>query len=282
MRACSAPFPVRFHANESNLGSTRNFEKAAALCSGDLIAFSDQDDVWLPHKLERLEAEFLLRPEVGLVFSDAEVVDENLQPLGFGLWEQLGFNKDLRRGVTTRGRALDVLLPGWTVTGATMAFRSKFRSLALTIPDDLPMIHDGWIALVVAAVSKVALIDEPLIKYRQHSGQQIGAPKTGPARSETGLKDLDGIRTALLRSNSYEELLKIGDRVRLRLMDRCSHPESVAALRRLDARLSHLRARARLPKSRLGRLGPVLRELLTMRYYRYSNGIFSAIKDLVS
>ncbi|MBC7931137.1 MAG: glycosyltransferase, partial [Rubrivivax sp.] len=44
----TAPFPVRLYVNEQNLGSTRNFEKAIGLCEGELIALSDQDDVWLP------------------------------------------------------------------------------------------------------------------------------------------------------------------------------------------------------------------------------------------
>src|SRR5882762_9087557 len=49
--AASAPFPVRLGVNEQNLGSIRNFERAIKLCEGDLIALSDQDDVWLPEKL---------------------------------------------------------------------------------------------------------------------------------------------------------------------------------------------------------------------------------------
>src|SRR4051794_15860948 len=46
--ADSAPFRVRLHVNEENLGSTKNFERAVSLCEGDLIALCDQDDVWLP------------------------------------------------------------------------------------------------------------------------------------------------------------------------------------------------------------------------------------------
>src|ERR687894_3003245 len=51
--AARAPFPVRLFVNERNLGSTRNFGRAVALCEGDLVALSDQDDVWHPEKLER-------------------------------------------------------------------------------------------------------------------------------------------------------------------------------------------------------------------------------------
>src|ERR687885_1327551 len=49
--AAAAPFPVRLTVNERNLGSTKNFERAISLCAGDLVALSDQDDLWLPAKL---------------------------------------------------------------------------------------------------------------------------------------------------------------------------------------------------------------------------------------
>ncbi|MBC7930737.1 MAG: glycosyltransferase, partial [Rubrivivax sp.] len=277
----TAPFPVRLYVNEQNLGSTRNFEKAIGLCEGELIALSDQDDVWLPRKLELVEAVFDRAPGVGLVFTDAELVDERLRPLGHRLWDKVGFDKRMRQRVRG-GRALDVLLPGWTVTGATMAFRSKFRDLALEIPDDLSMIHDGWIALVVAAVSDVEFISEPLIEYRQHPHQQIGAPMESEAQNAAGVMSLQDIRAAIGRGNQYDELIEKGGRVRQRLASRRERFDSALALRQLDARLKHLRSRGELPKGKLKRLGHVLRELLARRYHLYSNGVSSAVKDLLA
>ena len=276
----SAPFPVRLHVNEQNLGSTRNFEKAIRLCTGDLIALCDQDDVWMPRKLELVEATFDRAPGVGLVFTDAEVVDDALRPMGYRFWETIGFDRRMRQRVRS-GRALDVLLPGWTVTGATMAFRSKFRDIALEIPDDLSMIHDGWIALVVAAVSDVALISEPLIKYRQHPRQQVGAPKGNAGQSE-GVKSLEDIRAAINRGNQFDELIVKGTHIRQRLVARRDRFASDAALALLDSRLKHLHARAGMPHGKLRRLGHILRELLTWRYHLYSNGIYSAAKDLLA
>jgi glycosyltransferase involved in cell wall biosynthesis len=274
--AASAGFAVSLHVNERNLGSTRNFEKAIGLCRGELIALCDQDDVWMPRKLERMEEVFDRRPGVGLVFTDAEIVDESLRPLGERLWARVGFDRRMRR-LVGGGRALDVLLPGWTVTGATMAFRSAFKPLVLDIPDDLAMIHDGWVALIVAAVAGVAFIDEPLIKYRQHSRQQIGAPKK-KRNAGAGLGD---VRAALVRANPYNGLIEIGGRVRQRLAERHDSFDCKRALPQLDARIKHLRARAGMPAGRLGRLRPVLRELLTRRYHLYSKGVYSAVKDLL-
>jgi len=275
--AASVPFRVRLNVNAQNLGSTKNFEKAIRLCEGSLIALADQDDVWLPQKLETIEAQFQRAPTVGLVFSDADLVDEDLRPLGSRLWTSIGFNEAVRRQLLTQG-GLELLLPGWTVTGATMAFRSHFRTFALPIPQDLAMIHDGWIALVVAAVAELSFIEQPLIKYRQHERQQIGAPS--PDREKAN--ENGSFRHAMRRSNSYAELIAIGDRLRNRLIERSDVLDSREMIRKLDSRTNHLRARDLMPERRLTRVPYVLRELCTRRYHLYSNGFYSALKDLLT
>ncbi len=274
----SAPFPVRVYLNEKNLGSTKNFERAIGLCEGDIIALSDQDDVWLPVKLRVIE-ERLASAEIGLVFSDATAVDEQLRPLGFTLWQKLGLDEKRQEQIRS-GRALDILLPGWTVTGATMAFRAQYRSIAFEIPSNIPMIHDGWIALTVASVSGIDVIAEPLIKYRQHPGQQIGAPQKEPDKP-VAAKNLHDVRTALRRETSYAELIAIAELLRQRLQDRCDATQCSTALTRLDARLVHMKTRFTLPRRRLSRVTPVMREFFSGRYGRYSNGAYSALKDLL-
>ena len=72
--SATSPFPVHTYLNEQNLGSTRSFERAIGLCTGDVIALCDQDDVWRNDKLKLIEEAFTNAPAVGLVFSDAEIV----------------------------------------------------------------------------------------------------------------------------------------------------------------------------------------------------------------
>ena len=275
--AVSAGFPVRLEVNSRNLGSTKNFQKAIQGCKGDFTALADQDDVWLPQKLKTLEAEFDRDPSVGLVFSDAEVVDDDLRPLGERLWTSIGFDETARHKLKT-DRRMEVLLPGWTVTGATLAFRSKFRALVIPIPDDLPLIHDGWIAATVGAVAEVAFIEDPLVMYRQHAQQQIGAPH---ARTSTQTKKAD-LREAMNRTNAYDRLILVGEQVRARLIEHSQTFECSEALRKLDSHINHLRTREGLPEKKLRRVPGVSRELLTRRYHRYSNGLYSAVKDLLS
>src|SRR4051812_23010348 len=85
-----APFPVRLHRHAERLGSIRNFDSAIAACAGDLIALSDQDDVWRPDKLRAIARRFDADAGVGLVFSDADLVDAALRPIGRGPWGSIG------------------------------------------------------------------------------------------------------------------------------------------------------------------------------------------------
>ena len=271
--AASVPFPVDLHVNDHNLGSTKNFERAISLCTGDLIALCDQDDLWLPEKLQTIEAEFDRTPNAGLVFSDAEIVDDTARPTGFTLWQKLNIRSDERQRLHG-GRAIDVLLQGSTVTGATMAFRRSFKKLVLPIPPDLPIIHDAWIAILVGAVSEVIPLAVSLIKYRQHAEQQVG-PKE---RNQGG----GGLKEAMLRQTSYTDMIRIGVATQQRLVEHSDSYETADALIRLNARLRHLRARADLPQGRLSRVRFVAAELLSRRYHLYSNGFRSAVKDLLA
>lgn len=271
--------PITLHINDRNLGSVKNFERAITLCTGDVIALSDQDDVWRNDKLQLFESVLNKSPSAGIIFSDAEIVDEHLNPLNRRMWDEVGFDAHRRKLVRT-GRALEVLIHGWTVTGATMAFRTNFVKLSLPIPDEIAMIHDGWIALTIAAVADVVAVDETLIQYRQHAQQQIGAP----ARKETApeLRGMQAIETAFRRRNSSADLHKILETLEARLLSQASDFDTRKALSFVSNYASHLNVRANLPQRRLNRVPSILRELLSLRYHEYANGFKSAAKDLVS
>ena len=271
--AAHAPFPVRFERNAARLGSTRNFAGAIAACTGELIALCDQDDVWRSSKLGTIERRFDESPDVGLVFSDAELIDAASNPIGERLWTRVGFDTRLQRFWRERG-ALTALVPGRIVTGATMAFRSAFRPLILPTPEGIaPMINDGWIALAIAAVAGVAFVEEPLVAYRLHPSQQIGAPdpppRLGPIASASHVNAY---------SMHLASLGALGDRLRAGF----AGSAGAAAAPRVATILRHFESRASLPSGRLARLPLVLRELASRRYHDYGNGVRSAIKDLLS
>jgi hypothetical protein len=142
------------------------------------------------------------------------------------------------------------------------------------------MIHDGWIALIIAAVAEVIAIDEPLIEYRQHGRQQIGAPARPEVKAPA--RGVQAIETAYRRRNSSTDLHKTLETLEERLLAHAHAYDTRRALAFVSDYAFHLNVRANLPHRRLNRLPRILRELLTLRYHEYANGFKSAAKDLVS
>src|SRR5437764_787659 len=117
-------FPLRLSDIVSNLGTAKNFAKAISLCRGDVIMLSDQDDVWHSDKLESVERIFEAKPQLSLVFSNAELVDETLRLFDETLFDRLHFNGRKQRLVKS-GRALNVQLRENLVCGCTLAFSKE-------------------------------------------------------------------------------------------------------------------------------------------------------------
>lgn len=273
--AARAPFPVRLYVNERNQGSTKNFEQAIARCTGEVIALCDQDDVWLPEKLERMAAVLAAAPYAGLVFSDAEVVDEHLRPLGQRLWQCFKFGPP-EQELFRRGRAFDVLFRHNVVTGTTMAFRAEFKKLVLPLPALGNLIHDAAIALLIAAIADLVFIPESLVLYRQHAGQQIG-PRLPDERVGAWLTT-----ASHTDAHAYLHVAAQLKMLHERLATYTGSAPRAEAMRPLTARIAHLEARGNMPRQRLRRLPSVLKELLALRYHQHSNGLFSVAKDLFS
>lgn len=269
--ARNAPFPVRIERNPTRLRSTRNFERAIGLCTGDLIATCDQDDVWLPEKLALCEAAFSADARLGLVFTDAEIVDADLHPMGYRLWETIHLGKHEQHRIRS-GRGFDLLLRQWLVTGATLVFRAEHRSLLLPIPEC--WIHDGWIAFLLGAVAPIGIVDRPTVLYRQHPGQQIGA------RRLTGRELYEVARSmgpAYFRTN-HERVGLARERLRA-FADRLADPDHLALV---DGKLAHQARRLAISESpsRPRRILLALDELLRGGYARYSPAFSHALKDM--
>jgi len=268
-----AGFPVNLILNEQNLGFIGNFEQAIRACEGDIIVLSDQDDEWLPHRLEKIESAFLAAPGLGLVFSDAHLVDEDGRPLGARLWEAVGFTPREQRRFAS-GAGFEVLVRHNVVSGTTMALAARYRETALPIPDLRGVTgHDGWISLMIAAAAPVSIIAEPLVKYRQHGGNIIGA-------RDASMVEKQQIALRNWREFYAIQLLLFED-AHARLSGLSSVPER--NLRILSEKICHVKHRTSLRHvSRPRRVWPVLRELASGGYGRFSKGILSAGLDLVA
>jgi glycosyltransferase involved in cell wall biosynthesis len=275
--AASVSFPVKLVENDENLGSTKNFEKAIGLCSGDLIALCDQDDKWFPVRLERCEQELLAHPEVGLVFSDGDIIDDQNLPIGKTLWQTFHFTAALRRELLAGN--YDLLVKYRFVTGATVMVRAGLRDRFLPIPSG--WIHDEWIAAIVQAFSDLNPIDEPLVFYRQHTSQQVGSPVEDTAGS--AIKDHWNTLAEGEKTDTYwkghARNIGFAQTVCSALSGMPLGERGRRVFSAYEAWLRFALFRANLPRRRLSRLAPVLKKYSW--YARHAFGFKSAVKDLV-
>jgi glycosyltransferase involved in cell wall biosynthesis len=267
-----APFQVHVVRNETRLGSTKNFEKAIGVCTGDLIATSDQDDIWLPEKLARCVAAFAGDPSCGLVFTDAEVVDDELRFQGHSLWDAVHFGPFRQRQVR-RGLSFEALLRAWIVTGATMMFRSEYRRFILPIPEN--WIHDGWIALIVSAMAPVRFLDEKTVRYRQHAGQQIGGRKLSFGELYQ--------RAKALGPSYFQLALERFEAAQARLHGFAGHVRNPMFLPMIDRKVEHQRRRLAISecRSRGKRAALAAHEFVHGGYRKYSPSFMHFVRDMI-
>lgn len=135
-------------------GAVKNFEYALKAAQGDVIFLSDQDDVWLPGKLEKVMAAFDVKTEC--VLHDAVVVDaagNELMP-SFFAW----------RGV--RHGLLNNIMKN-SYTGCCMAVKKELLGDCLPFPEGIEM-HDWWLGLNAERRHNSVFLNEKLIEYRRH------------------------------------------------------------------------------------------------------------------
>ncbi|MBZ5666305.1 MAG: glycosyltransferase family 2 protein [Acidobacteriia bacterium] len=268
--ARSVPFPTRLLVNDATLGSTKNFETAISSCRGDIIALSDQDDVWLGHKLECIERSFSRSTKIVAAFSDGELIDDDSRSLGASLWQSFSFTRREQRQFA-EGHALDVLVRHPVVTGATLAFRREYLDQLAPIP--VRHIHDRWISFLLAARGQFEVIPEPLIRYRQHPSQQMGpGPLSLRGQAERAMNT-----TATFYLEEIERFRDLKEKLE---KNYAFFPQAAYAQELIEKKISHLEHRAGLPRSCVQRIPRVLQEILNGGYKRYSAGWKSVVKDL--
>ncbi len=279
--AATAPIPVRVVRGVRRQGSDVGFGRAVSACSGELVALADQDDVWHPEKLATLDATFEHHPRATLVFSDAAVVDASLRPTGQRLWETLGLDGGTVRQLAGRD-ALPRLLRQPLVTGATAAVRRWVATLAFPMPTGIPRRHDGWLAVVAAALGPVEPVAAPLIDYRQHPAQQVGISSSSRRLPRLPSRHADpaAVDSLLQLCAALLERLEVarGDVARSTgCPDLEWAGESWAIVSDYQAHLRSRRAVAVLPA--LDALRLVARETRSGHYSRWSSGGSSALAD---
>lgn len=253
--------------NKESLGVTKNFEQALKACVHPLIALCDQDDLWMPTKLEVLSQIFNQDDELLFVFTDSRLVDAEGLPLGNTSFDALGVSKS-EKTAFEEGNGAKVLLKRNLATGATVMLRKSLVDIATPFPAD--WVHDEWLALISAFAGKIYMSEECLIDYRQHGNNQIGMKKPG-------LRHYIG-RLIFSRTERNAKLFNRAEQMNKHSFFQDQNPEAHKAA---IGKLAHEVARQGLPQARLKRIKPVIKEMRTGRYSDFGLGYQDIARDLI-
>lgn len=183
---------IKFFVNEKNVGINGSFSRALQLSVGEFVFLSDQDDVWLDRKIEKMMGTWGGAP---LIYSDAVVVDEN-----GGVLHEREF--DYHGEDPVRESNPWFFLHGNCVIGHNMAVTRDLIDRALPIPDG--MVYDNWFALVACCTANLEIVFDPLCLHRIHSSNAMNNPATRggsklKSRKELGISKQEWVSVRMKR-----------------------------------------------------------------------------------
>jgi hypothetical protein len=193
--------------NRGRSGVVENFENAMSACMNrhvDMIAFSDQDDVWYPHKLQRLVTELRECRPMSLVHSDMHLFSED---------RELSRVAALEKAWARERRGLGNCLPFHfflrnTVTGASSLFDVELAQRSYPFPSVIEF-HDHWLAIIAALCGEIRSVHEALYAYRQHGDNVVGSVRfEGVFHKPAEMTWLQGARKAVLGWRRRQALFK--------------------------------------------------------------------------
>jgi glycosyltransferase involved in cell wall biosynthesis len=155
---------LKYFVNERNLGYNKNFEKAVTICTGDYIAISDQDDIWLPNKIVRLLS--CIDGKL-MVYGNSAFINEEDKLMGSLIIHP---SQELSKVVDYR----NILIENF-VTGHNVLFSRKALEFILPFPEK--SFYDWWMGFVMLYENQLCFCDEVVTHYRVHTSSVINLIK---------------------------------------------------------------------------------------------------------
>lgn len=150
---------IRIIEHKENRGYTATFEEALSLAQGSYIFLSDQDDVWVPGRIDVMLA----------ALRRSQLVVGNCTHFG---GELTWFLRLRLRSADSTHRVRNILgiLVGYRLHwGSAMGIRAEFRRLALPFPEGTTESHDQWLALAANVLGDVRYLDRDVVLHRLHT-----------------------------------------------------------------------------------------------------------------
>jgi hypothetical protein len=226
----------------------------------------------LPQKLAKFEKIFEERTQAGFAFSDAYIVNEDLQPRGRLFKEKYGFSERTPK-IFLPGQLTKLFFKHRGILGMAIVLRAELWNLIPPAPYYY-WTHDGWISFVGSVLMEVANIPEPLVKYRQHSTQVYGLRRS---------KVLEKLKQLRKRKRMHYAGQAYGWQLALSIL--ASDPVlgiNEILLAAVRDKIKFLEDRVQMSNSIMRRLPFIIRDIAKGRYQRYALNAWKSIGiDLV-
>lgn len=191
---------------EKHIGAKNSFMKLLSAIESDYYMFCDQDDIWLPTKIERsvnlLEATEKEHSNIPIiVHTDVTVVDGNLNVLSQSYWRSAHIKPE-------RYKSYNYLAIFCCVQGTTMLFNKLAKQVCYPLAEDVRM-HDFWVATrVIKNGGLIASLYEQTVLYRQHSNNVYGVSFGDSLKLSSKLKSIKEV--IAVNTDKYNYLRKDG------------------------------------------------------------------------
>lgn len=207
---------IKVFRNLQNIGVTKNFERAIKKCSGEFIAFSDQDDIWLPDHLE------ILLNGIGdkmVVVGDAEIMDAKGHRSGLKLSYCEGIDyvpeNDLQKAYT-------IFFYRGYCQGASMVIHRSLLEKVIPMPTSIHNYHDFWLSSLACFYGGISHLDTVITLYRRHE-----ATVTGNRKKRTWLTKMRTVGSHVLFNRTLQHRLALVTAIRERLGDSLTQEQQV-------------------------------------------------------
>lgn len=267
--ASSSPIPIFYSRNEAPLGAAGNFAHVIGKAAGDIIFICDQDDIWLPEKVELLLQELKDHPQTDVVFCNSKVVDGDLRDLGYSTRDVVHFFEE--DSFALNAGNMESLFHTPMLYGHNIALRKRFLHYMLPMPE-LDS-YDLYIALLAGGLGCVRCVYKDLTLHRRHGENQSMQERPGGVltrfRQLKNKKKDTEILDSFTHGNAALERLE-------REEEKCP-PKNMRLLRK---HVAYYKARLLLhKKSRLIR--PFYMLKIGRAYFESGNSFRSMIRDLL-
>lgn len=166
---------IHIAQNQGAHGAKENFwgliHRASKVSKADYVMFCDQDDVWMPDKIERtlkkMQAAEQNADQPVLVATDLVVVDEQMNELSPSFKAYMNLPQDI---------ALNRLILQNNITGCTVMINPALLALAGKVEKpQYTLMHDHFLAIVAMVFGQAVFLEDSTIYYRQHGHNSVGA-----------------------------------------------------------------------------------------------------------